>query len=234
MDGWYISLAGAACDLRAAAFCLDWPEATVFQSEKIEVCLRSTDFVGLSMPEAVTAHSSELLRLVNGAMRAAADNYRPIHAWSVHRDGWVGYGICSASRDLWSRQRELDDRATSDIWERGSARCQLARAVFAAARRRPEVARALDLWMADRHGVTVYKIFEIIRAALGERLGEFTSRAMLTRFTGSVNRPEVLGDYSRHEVQPGAPPRQPMSREEVEQYVQDLLCRWACAADSDV
>jgi hypothetical protein len=226
---WYVSLAGFHCDLRAARACFNLPEASLFESPEFKTYLRSTEFCTLATAADVELRACELLRPMNGALRVVADNYRPIHAWSVHDERVPGYHACCDARDRWHRQNDADDRTASDLWFSEASRVTDAVRLFRIAREDAAVARALDLWNADRHGVSVYKIFELIREDAGQELVRFASRAETSCFTGSVNRPDVLGDYARHEVMPGERPRQTMSREAAEAFIQGLLYRWAMA-----
>jgi len=76
----------------------------------------------------------------------------------------------------------------------------------------------------------VYKIYEIIRDQMGgdQRIVQagWVTRAALSDFTGSVNNPNVMGEYARHGVSPCAAPRRPMSVPDAEQFTQGLLTRW--------
>jgi hypothetical protein len=226
---WYVSLAGHRHDLRAASACFTLPEACLFESAEFGTCLRSTYFGTLPGASEVELRASEVLRSVNGALRVVSDNYRPIHAWSVHVEGSVGYHHCRDSRDRWHRQNDLDERIGSETRCDEPPRIEDAVRLFRVARMSVPVARAFDLWNADRHGMTVYKIFEIIRNDAGKDLRKLASPTQVSCFTGSVNRPEVLGDYARHEILPGERPRQTMTRDEAERFIQDLLFRWASA-----
>jgi hypothetical protein len=63
--------------------------------------------------------------------------------------------------------------------------------------------------------VALYKMFEIIRDAVGGgQVGlvatGWTDQADLSAFTGSANRPDVYGDRARHARMSGGPPRQTM------------------------
>jgi hypothetical protein len=227
MGRWNAALAGNYCDLKAAAYCFDLPEAAIVDHPDSHFYLKSSSFDFCETPNAAEVQGAELLRLINGAIRVNADNYRPIHLWTIHAEDTVGYHICGEYRDRWHRQSALEDRISCDLWAPASAQTASVRQIFHIAKRESAVARAIDLWGADRHGVSIYKIFEIIRDDLGEKLYALTSRSTASRFTGSVNRREVLGDYARHEILPGDPPSKPMTLQEVEHFIQDLLYRWA-------
>ncbi|GAA4714552.1 hypothetical protein GCM10023215_67170 [Pseudonocardia yuanmonensis] len=78
----------------------------------------------------------------------------------------------------------------------------------------------------------LYKVFEIVRAAVGggnDGLAEtgWTTKAELSAFTGSANNHLVSGIHeSRHARQSGGPPKQTMALDEAQTYIRNLARAW--------
>jgi hypothetical protein len=50
--------------------------------------------------------------------------------------------------------------------------------------------------------------------------------AQQSAFTGSINRADVLGEFARHAVQKGAPPKRTLSTQECIAFVNAMVSRW--------
>ena len=72
----------------------------------------------------------------------------------------------------------------------------------------------------------MWKIFELIRDDRGGPLKGLASKRDISRFTGSLNHPQVFGAGARHAVPDGAPPSDPMSLDEAQAFIRTLAMQW--------
>lgn len=73
---------------------------------------------------------------------------------------------------------------------------------------------------------SMYKIYELIRDDLGEKLNSLASDKQWTRFTRSVNHQEVFGDDARHATLKAEPPTNPMSLGEAQDFIKKVSDLW--------
>lgn len=79
--------------------------------------------------------------------------------------------------------------------------------------------------------VDLYKIYEIVRDALGGSQPAliatgWTNEHNLKAFTGSANRPDVSGNGARHARQPGGPPKRTMDLATAQGYIREMARSW--------
>jgi hypothetical protein len=117
-------------------------------------------------------------------------------------------------------------------------------------KRKARLSRAAELVQAVRHSelvLTVMRLLDgepgtlelghvhdLILNDMGGNLSAFASRNELTRFTRSINHPEVLGLKARHAVTKQEPPPNPMTFDEATRFIGMVSQKWinAKAADS--
>lgn len=93
-----------------------------------------------------------------------------------------------------------------------------------------EKAMRLNAATDARSWVGLYRLYEVIEANVG---GEkalvqhgWSSSRGASRFKHSANSVEVAGDGARHGKEPTDPPAKPMTLEDADVFVRDLLARW--------
>lgn len=69
-------------------------------------------------------------------------------------------------------------------------------------------------------------IYEIIESDVGGGMTDFASRNQQSRFTRSINHPEVFGGQARHGVSKSDPPPKPMNLDEARNFIRDVAARW--------
>ncbi|MDR3664388.1 MAG: hypothetical protein ACLP75_07055 [Mycobacterium sp.] len=101
---------------------------------------------------------------------------------------------------------------------------------FALAGTNSDVAEALEFMGATEPlgWVDLRKVYEIINDSIPRKIYKmgWTTRARLSAFTGSADRPDVSGREARHARLPGLPPRHTMTLAEGRSYVSDLVTKW--------
>ena len=92
----------------------------------------------------------------------------------------------------------------------------------------PSVAKALRIFGSDRSWVGLYKVFELIRADVGDSMFalNWTTKTEVRRFTHTANSPAASRDEARHGVLSGYPPAVPMKRDDAAQLIERLLQQW--------
>jgi cell division protein FtsB len=74
--------------------------------------------------------------------------------------------------------------------------------------------------------LTMWHIVELIQVDPGGAIKDLVSSDRLTRFGGSVNHPDVMGEQARHIVSKHTPPPRPMSLDEARAFICDLAACW--------
>lgn len=101
-----------------------------------------------------------------------------------------------------------------------------AKTYVAPALENPTVLEVLRLSKDEQNPLNLGHIFDLIQADIGGEIEELVSQTQITRFTRSINHPEVFGKKSRHAVSNQEPPPNPMSLSEAREFVSTLLERW--------
>lgn len=94
-----------------------------------------------------------------------------------------------------------------------------------------EVKKVLRLFFSDGHTwAGMYKIFEIIKKDMGnlDKL-ECITKSSQNRFKMSANSVVAAGDDSRHGIDNGTNPRNPMSISEAKSLINQLIYNWLAA-----
>ncbi|MHB8646761.1 MAG: hypothetical protein ACYDAR_13305 [Thermomicrobiales bacterium] len=93
----------------------------------------------------------------------------------------------------------------------------------------PEVDKALRLYGREDHDwVTLYRLFEVIQHHAGGSLDTkgWVSKAEISRFKGTCQHPDVIGNQSRHGYLPTQPLPNPMNLIEARDFIRQLLDGW--------
>ena len=69
-------------------------------------------------------------------------------------------------------------------------------------------------------------IFDLIQNDIGGKMTDISSKKDITRFTTSINHPDVFGKESRHMVSNQSPPPKPMSKNEANSFIRNLAEQW--------
>lgn len=72
----------------------------------------------------------------------------------------------------------------------------------------------------------LYKLYEVLRSEVDPVAAGWTTKAQLSAFTASANRPDVSGADARHARMPGAAPQRTMTLPEAREYVTALVRTW--------
>lgn len=97
--------------------------------------------------------------------------------------------------------------------------------MIAVAEKNPDIADALSFYQRGTW-FDLFKAWEKVRDGTDGRSNAWTTRNERSRFTNTVNNPEVIGDHARHGVPTGDPPPNPMSVEEARGFVGRLIKTW--------
>lgn len=78
--------------------------------------------------------------------------------------------------------------------------------------------------------VDLYKVYEIVRHHVGGEKSLLTypwvSKAEISAFTGSANRPDVSGDSARHARTSGRAPARTMTLTEGQEFIRNIVIAW--------
>lgn len=218
MPTWTVTLQGNLADLETLASL-----GVGVTREGDGFMLRLPELENVTELMQVHQYAVEQLQALNGLRRMAwgDDRAAAIMVGSIVRVDAAGH------RTDFVILKSLDMRmhgATLDIGGRTFA----ARAALAA--RDDNVRQALRRYGGEVSPVNLYRVFEIIRDAVGgEReivARAWSSQAQTDRFRRTMNSVGALGLDARHGVEKSAPPPDPMSIQEAQEFIARLLERW--------
>jgi hypothetical protein len=222
-----VELDGETGDLIAAVHSFSDFEPKVVKIEGIYY-LRSVTFEGINDVSELHERAKELLRGVNLGLKMQD---------TAHRDLRIR---CISFLEDGERKRLGYLEGASSLRIRSSARFDVvgqkprpsnAQRFLKLASIRSSAAEVLRYWSIEpRDGAWLYKVYEVIKDDMGG-CGDIAAAGLkplddIKSFTGSVNRPDVLGDFARHARMPGPPPQHTMDEAEATSFVQTLAINW--------
>jgi hypothetical protein len=234
--GWWARLSGDTLDLDALVESLSSDDLRVSRVGETYY-LRSADFDVLPPSEAtsVERRATEIVRVLNGALRVYLGSHDPVAVGGVSLVAETG-----AIQHFFSlTPAETRDRAVPLTIIGGSERDVVRSDVEASSRLglvREDVERALRIFgREDVDWRDLYFVFEIVEASAGGRMFRegWITRDEARRFTHTANSPAVLADEARHGHEPSSqPPSNPMAFGEAKEAVRLLLASWLRAESS--
>lgn len=111
------------------------------------------------------------------------------------------------------------------------ARLETQRSKLEPAYRNPNAAKMLELLSVETPSAeTLYKIYELAEGHPDNRK-DFHKKYGITkdqfdRFRDTIHNPKVSGDWARHAYKDIPRTRNPMSKDEAEQFIRDLASKW--------
>ena len=192
--------------------------------------IESPDFETLTEPREVANAATIFLSKMNGAAALVHQRYRPVKLSNQFRDN-AGRNLLMTTASF-SAQARLT-AATPILLRPDGEVVQPAPPTpgseyIAAAHRHPVVQEALELLsQGPRDWVSLYKVFEIIRADGGHT--RWASEADYKAFTNSANLPSVSGAQARHARQPpgrSSTPKRTMSIQEAQDFIRLVTIKW--------
>jgi hypothetical protein len=228
----YLELAGEQMDLEEAARSFQDFDPIV-RRDGDAWKLISKRFSGIADSTAISQVADPLVRQINQALRCIHPNHRDISVASISRmddSGKMQRHIIVKPETLSLRTR-VHGVAAIVGHPPEKPRPSPAQRLVMLSSVDPQVAEVMELWnQSPRRGDVLYKIYEVIRAAHGsdQAIADAGIAEMdeLKRFTGSVNRPDVLGRFARHARMTGAPPKKQMTQQEAVKFARKLIDSW--------
>lgn len=222
MPEWLARLSGDEYDLKVLSEHLRAPDLNVKKDDDGQYYLRSSDFASIANDDAREKHAARLVRHVNGAADLLLEGGGfPIELDGMSRIEEDGrrYHSVGSSVHLLYRVRTTIKAASPD---------EMRSLVFHAGHD-SKVADALN-FLRRNDWVSLYKAWEMARDAAGGT-HELISRGWAqkrdqSRFTGTVQSREVLGDEARHASEKYRAPDNPMTLEEARCFVRSVVRAW--------
>jgi hypothetical protein len=228
-SGWWVRLEGESVDLVAVADGLSGELRVVRHGEHFY--LHAPDFAGVAAheAEAVERRAAEIVRILNGAAQVQFGDHRPISVGAValvNEDGGIHHFVFASSAvAVTSRVRVeltiVGEKAPEPRELSPMERMTLRALADPAAERALRILGRDDVDYRD-----LYFVFEIVRAAAGDRIYQWASRREIERFRHTANSPSALGEAARHGHEPTQPPDDPMPIAEANGLVRRLVGSW--------
>ncbi len=193
--------------------------------------LSSDNFIGIEDPVRLHEFAAHLLNQVNGATRVLDPDYRPVHLSGTYisADGKSTQVVVADFIEGRSKLRVevfVDGQPVPPPPPRGPDYVSLAISNSDVR----DALRILGDAAVKPSWVDLYKVFEIVRHAVGGQQSllaqEWTSKSELSRFTRSAQHQDVSGDGARHARATGDIPTKAMSLDEAKEYILRLARLW--------
>lgn len=235
MPEWSVRLKGHEFDLEELSDHFRSPERNVKKDEDGHYYLRSSDFDSLADDQAVRERALELVELMNRAAKFhAGDGYQPVELDVVTRVDKSGKRMhhITSSVQIGGRSRvsakptvirEGDSADTPSIPSETESMATLAE-------RDARVAEALG-YFARGDWMNLYKAWEVVGDAAGGAhtiiANGWATRGTQSRFTGTAQSKDELGDEARHASERYKAPENPMTLDEARAFVKSVMEAWA-------
>lgn len=236
MPEWSVRLIGHAFDLEELSDHLRSPERNVIKEEDGHYYLRSTDFDYLADDQAVRERALELVELMNRAAKFhSGDGYQPVELDVVIQTDEEGnrrqYVTVTGSIEARSRvSANLTVIREGDSVDTPSLPSEV-ESMFSLAERDARVADALR-YFARGDWSNLYKAWEVVGDAAGRGASAIIAKGWATRgtqsrFTGTAQSKDELGDDARHASEKYKAPENPMTLDEARGVVKSVIEAWA-------
>jgi hypothetical protein len=228
-----VELTGDAMDLRIASSCFTHGPVRVVENGG-KYRLEFPELRHLQDVDEIHNRASGILREVNAALRLLDD-----------QQGQINVGAVSFTDDKGEHRGIVLMAASLTVRVRGHATMTVRRAdgstvdpgpslpekSASLASFDPIVQRVVRLWAEFQHdGAVLFKIYELVRNDMGGE-GALVHAGLVTdaaqsAFTGSINRADVLGEFARHAVPKGGPPKRTFGPNECVAFIKALVSTW--------
>lgn len=234
MDEWLVRLKGHQFDLKELLNLFASADQNVKEGEGGYYYLRSSDFDGAADSDVVSQRALELIELMNGATAFhAGASYHPVEFdglshidESGHRRNFVFLPTL-----INERSGVLANLTVSTIGETVNASRPPSRAEFLVglADRDGRIADALRFYERG-DWVNLYKAWEVVCDAAGGHHAVvnngWAARRDQSRFTGTAQSRDELGDEARHASEKYRAPKDPMTLDEARMFVKAVIQAW--------
>jgi len=231
MTEWLVRLKGHEFDLGELSDHFASAKCNVKKDDDGYYYLRSSDFDQMTEPDAVRGRALRLIELMNGAAKLhAGEGYRPVEFDGLSRIDEHGR---RHHHVFLSAVVEGRSRMTATPSVGGTANAPRppsgAEHLVDLADQHQEVADALRFYERG-DWVNLYKAWEVVCDAAGNthqvvRNG-WAAEPDRSRFTGTTQSREELGDEARHASEKFKAPKNPMSLEEARAFVRSVIRAW--------
>src|SRR5262245_41613997 len=219
MPRWRMTLNGGPWDLKTLVGL-----GVGVSEEGSGVVLRCASLDSLTEPDAVRQRAIELVQVLNGIGKLAADEFASVAIGSVSDDD-SGQTVMDLRGKV-----TLGIRARAELTGGEPGQPTVSALRLAAAVRDQNAWWALRLFAAPAIPVNLSRVYEVICDDVGgERqivINGWATRNGIKRFRRTVNSRSVLGAEARHGVETTTPPADPMSVPEMQAFVTGLLEKW--------
>lgn len=236
---WEVAIQGHPTDLAYLARRFKASPVVVVKRDDADgYALRLDEFENCPDSVSVLAAAERQLVLLTGALMLERHAVDPLTAGAVYRKHpGGGKDVFVFVRDTLRVRMEMGDPVVTvtdadgrvvpqPVAEPRSVRVMRLCTTDAAVEKAMRLVAATDV----RSWVGLYRLYEVIEADVGGenalvQRGWSSSRGA-SRFKHSANSVEVAGDGARHGKEPTDPPAKPMTLDEADLFVRDLLAKW--------
>ena len=237
MKDWRVRLVGHEFDLEDLSTQERSPDWIILKEEG-DYFLKSSAFDNLNDAEKVREVATGILDKLNGLAKLRFGSFQPLKIGAVSyiddsgkRHQFVSFP--SATLTMRSKLRVTATVVKPDGTVDASNKKQpsIIELGYSIAQKDANAAEALRIFgVFDTNWFNLYKVFEIIRDDVGGhaqliRAG-WVSEKNISRFTGTAQSSDILGDDARHARYRGGPPSDPMSLSEAKSFIKTILEQW--------
>lgn len=229
---WEVIVVGDEHDLLQLQEAFKSPNMNIQRSEDRWI-LNSTSLDTITDHNEVSEKGQELLDIISGASKLTIGLRTPLTVEYVILRNEDGSGHIFVTVNDTIRIRDqvsitLTDASGEVVYE--SRPADQVPTWIEVAQRDAKVSRVLKLLgTKDLDWVNLYRIYEIIKDDIGDLVSSgWTSKTILSRFTGTANSPAIIGDEARHGVPLSEKPMKlpSMSLSEARAFITGVVHNW--------
>jgi hypothetical protein len=228
MSKWFVQIAGDKFDLEDLPNWFNSSGLTVVQ-EADGYYMHSSHFDLAKDSNEVRDLAEKLAEKMLGAARLFRPDFQPVKLGAVVKENEAGGKDIhiSVSDSIIGRNKGRASITFNGVEQKPST--PKPALWLNVAQNYEKVAHALRIWGKGPHDwINLYKILEIIESDVGGKIYQerWISKPEVTRFTQTANSAEALGDAARHAKKRIPPPPKPMTIQEAQHLIRELLKKW--------
>jgi hypothetical protein len=228
MSNWSVQITGDKFDLEELPGWFNTPELMMVK-ESDGIYIHSSHFDSSKDSNEVRSLAEELIEKINGVSKLYRSDFQPLKIGAVVRekeDGSKDIHLSVSDSVIITCKTRVKLSGNGDEHEPSVPKPITWLNV---AQKFEEVSHALRIWeKGPLDWINLYKIFEIVESDVGGKIyqQEWITKADANRFSQTANSAEALGDEARHAKQHVPAPPIPMTLQEAQHNIKELLIKW--------
>ncbi len=231
MSEWFVKITGNKSDLEDLSHLFNTEELKIVE-ESDGYYLHSNKFDLYKEAREIKSFAVNLLETLTGVARLSIPELQPLKLGALAKENATGGRDLNivVNETIHIRSRVSGDITVNHNGVEQKPKTPIAVVGFKVAQNDEQVDRAMRLWGKDpNHWNNHYKILEIIMSDTGNNIFNdgWANKKKVGLLKRTANNSEALGDdAARHAHRRNIPPPKPMTIQEAQHLIKELLTKW--------